>query len=86
MAESPPTVASADPVVSALYDPISRGIGCVLLQAACGGDGRPCHHWDAQDWVVSPVDSFRMISAPLSQWIAIGRLPKEQRPGPEAFK
>lgn len=73
-----------DPMIRALYSPRLREVGCVLIQAAFGGDRRACNA--VSDWFTGVEDVAIMISAPLSQWRQIGAMPKEQRPGPEHFR
>lgn len=75
---------SDDPVIKALYSPGKQQVACVLIQAAYGGDRRACE--EVQDWCVDIVDDFMMIAAPLSQWRAIGRMPRDKRPGPDMCK
>lgn len=74
---------SDDPVIRALYSPSQRNVACVIIQAMYDGDRRACHAFEG--WCVDIQDDFRMISAPLSQWQAIGRMKPEDRPGPENF-
>lgn len=78
------TETSEDPFIRALYSPARREVACVLLQAALGGDKRACNA--VADWCTDLADDFMMVTAPLSQWREIGRLPKEMRPGPEDMR
>lgn len=72
-----------DPIIQGLYSPSQRAVGCVILQTMFGGDRRVCTA--VTDWEVNVQDDFIMVTAPLSQWVQIGRVPRDQRPGPEAF-
>lgn len=72
-----------DPTIQGLYSPSQRAVGCVILQTMFGGDRRVCTA--VTDWEVNVQDDFIMVSAPLSQWLYIGKLPRNERPGPEAF-
>lgn len=69
--------------IKALYSPGRREVACVLIQAACGGDRRACNL--VSDWCVTLQDDYVMVTASVEEWRAIGKMAKEQRPGPDHF-
>lgn len=70
--------------IRALYSPGAKEVACVIIQAACGGDRRACNL--VHDWCTEMRDDYIMVTASVDQWRAVGRMPKEQRPGPDHFK
>ena len=52
-----------------LVDVATKRPGCVLLQAACGGDNHLVSALFAPaDWVLSPTDKMAMVEGTRDQW------------------
>lgn len=51
-----------------LFDPKLMRPGCVILQAAYGGDRRAGTIFDSSTWLVAPTDGMRLIRGSLAQW------------------
>lgn len=63
-----------------LYSPERGMIACVLLQAAFGGDRRPCHYFGSGDWETGfPDDTFGWVELTMKEWRILGAMPKEDR-------
>lgn len=59
--------------IRALYDPSTKRVACVLLQAAYGGDKRACHILGADRWETSPTADFVWVEGTVEQWRALER-------------
>jgi hypothetical protein len=53
-------------LIKAIVDPNSKQIGCVLLQAALGGDQSVVHLFD--DWLTAPTSGMGWAELTLPQW------------------
>lgn len=66
-------------MVSALYNPTTGKIGCVLLQSAYGAEKRVSHLFDVADWELAPAEGQAIMQATLEQWRWLAGLEREQR-------
>jgi hypothetical protein len=65
--------------IRSLFETDSGLIPCVILQAAYGGDRRPCHLF-LNDWQVNmPNKSTRWFELTMSQWEYLASLTREER-------
>lgn len=71
----------SEETITALYEPATGMIPCVIQQAMFGGDRRACHFFGAGDWIAErlPGDDTIMITAPASQWKVVGLMSREER-------
>ena len=52
-----------------VVDMKTRKVGCVLIQAAYGGDNSLVGVlFDTEDWVLAPTDDMKLIGGTLKQW------------------
>jgi hypothetical protein len=68
-----------DGPIPALYNPITRMIGCVLLQAVYRGSIRVAHTFSTEDWEVDPVPGQTIMKATEGQWQSIANMTREER-------
>jgi hypothetical protein len=82
MAEQEDRVSAAqDDVLSALYDPATGMVGCVLLHAAHGiRDRRVNTIFSASEWFVQMSATVVPLRMSLADWRKIAALPRAQRP------
>lgn len=65
--------------MKALYNLMTGKVGCVLLQATCGGDTSVSHLFDVSEWEVSPEDGQALLEATETQWRALASMPVRDR-------
>ena len=53
--------------------------GCVLLQAAMGGDPALCHEFDTQDWLLAPTPDLKVYPVTDEQLKSLIRMTKTYR-------
>lgn len=53
-----------------LYDPASRQIACVLIQAGYGFPTELVHHWTDSPWITFPREGLCRVTATRAEWEA----------------
>lgn len=56
-----------------VIDVKQRRPGCVLLQAALGGDSGIVSTFPADSWLLAPTDDMRLIEGTPEQWASFTR-------------
>jgi hypothetical protein len=71
----------SEETITALYEPATGMIPCVIMQAMFGGDRRACGFFGPGDWNAEklPGDDAVMVTAPVSQWKLVGLMSREER-------
>lgn len=64
---------------TAIYDPETGKIACVLLQAAFRCDQSVCYLFDSRDWEVGLTPTLQRIEAPMEHWEALSKMTAEER-------
>jgi len=70
---------SNDATIPAVYNILTGNIGCVLLQAGCGGDSAVSQLFDTQEWDLAPSEGHQLMRATASQWRQLADMPREER-------
>lgn len=65
--------------LTAIYNPDTGKIGCVLIQAGHGADKTVASLFDTSDWELAPTDGQQKFTATLAQWKFIVSMTAEER-------
>jgi hypothetical protein len=62
-----------------MYDPETKQVGCVLIQAACGCNHSLVHKYgfDTRTWFLAPTEGMKRLSATDEQWRYVAELSNE---------
>lgn len=67
-----------------VIDVEQRRPGCVLIQAALGGDNHLVSSlFDATSWLVAPTPGMRLVSGTMEQWKAFAKEVNAAHPLPK---
>lgn len=68
---------TGDPIVTMLYDPDERKIGCVLLQAVAHCNWSLPYKWAPELWLDQLTPGLRRLQAPRSLWEELAEMDEE---------
>jgi hypothetical protein len=67
--------------ITAVFNPQSGRIACVLLQAAYGCDNRAAMLFDTSDWILAPESGLVKMTDTLENWRRVAGMKVKERIG-----